>query len=232
MRAPRPRGTPYQPPPDGKKVKDPDTVPAVRRALVIFTAFLFAIGTIGTNMGPALVDERPLLTLALSSRNRNLLGSIPYVDALTFFGVGFVRLMVAAMALFFVGRWYGERALAWTESQVGEMPRIYHATERITRKAGWLAVFLMPGSNIVCLLVGHLKMSPRKFAALAAGGIAVRLVVLWFGGKQVEDQIESVVGWINDYQWWIVGGLFAVTFFQSARRKSPDLPEETADHTD
>ena len=232
MRAPRPRGTPYQPPPDGKKVTDPDTVPAVRRALVIFTAFLFAIGTIGTNMGPALVDERPLLTLALSSRNRNLLGSIPYVDALTFFGVGFVRLMVAAMALFFVGRWYGERALAWTESQVGEMPRIYHVTERITRKAGWLAVFLMPGSNIVCLLVGHLKMAPRKFAALAAGGIAVRLVVLWFGGKQVEDQIESVVGWINDYQWWIVGGLFAVTFFQSARRKSPDLPEETADHTD
>ena len=210
----------------------PESVPstlgsgAVRRAAIVFTTFLFVIGTIGTNIGPALVDERPLLVLSLSSRNRNLLGSIPYVDAFTFFSVGFVRLLAAATALFFVGRWYGERALAWTEAQVGEMPRIYRATERITRRVGWLAVLLMPGSNIVCLLVGHLKMAPRRFLALAVTGIATRLVVLWFGGKQVEDQIQTVVGWINGYQWWIVGGLFAITLFQSARRRSPGAPED------
>lgn len=200
----------------------------MRRATVVFTTFLFVIGTIGTNIGPALVDERPLLVLSLSSRNRNLLGSIPYVDAVTFFGVGFVRLLAAAVALFLVGRWYGERALAWTEAQVGEMPAVYRWTERTTRKVGWLAVFLMPGSNIVCLLVGHLRMPPRRFVVLAMLGIAVRLVVLWFGGKQVEDQIQSVVGWINGYQWWIVGALFGLTLFQSARRKSPGGPDDTA----
>lgn len=196
----------------------------MRKALLALTSVLFAAGTIGTNIGPALVDTNPLLVLLLSSRNRNLIGSIPYVDAPTFFVVGFFRLLIAAVALFFVGRWFGERALRWTESQVGELPAIYHWTERVTRKAGWVAVFLMPGSNIVCLLVGHMKMVPRQFIVVAAAGIITRLVVLWIGGSAVEDEIQSVVEWINSYQWWIVGGLFAISFLQSARRRSPGPP--------
>lgn len=205
----------------------------MRRTVVSLTAFLFVIGTLGTNIGPAMVDEHPLLVLILSSRNRNLFGSIPYVGAGTFFVVGFLRLLAAAVALYLVGRWYGHKALEWTESQVGEMPRIYRWTERFTSRFGWAALFLMPGSNIVCLLVGHLGMPPRRFVTVAASGIAVRLTVLWFGGKQVENQIEDVVGWINRYQWWVVGILFGVTLFQSARRRSPvsaDEPAHTHEH--
>lgn len=202
----------------------------MRKAVVALVSVLFTAGTIGTNIGPALVDERPLLVLLLSSRNRNLLGSIPYVDAPTFFIVGFCRLFLAAIALFYVGRWYGERALKWTEAQVGELPAVYRWTERATRKAGWIAVVLMPGSNIVCLLVGHMKMNPRQFITVASTGIAARLVLLWFGGNAVEDQIKSVVSWINNYQWWIVGALFAVTIYQSARRKSPAPPTDEPDH--
>ena len=201
----------------------------VRRAVLVLTGLLFTIGTIGTNIGPALVDEHPLLVLSLSSRNRNLFASIPYVGAGTFFVVGFVRLLLAAVALFLVGRWYGHRALNWAETQVGEMPRMYRWTERFATRFGWAAVFLMPGSNVVCLLVGHLGMRPRRFVTVVAAGIAARLTVLWFGGKQVEAQIESVVGWINRWQWWVVGGLFLVTFVQTARRQTPETAE--ANHT-
>lgn len=197
----------------------------MRKLLVVFTSFLFAIGTIGTNIGPALVDDRPALILMLSSRNRNLFGSVPYIDPLPFFLIGFIRLLVAATALFYVGRLFGERALRWTESQVGEMPRIYRWTEAATIRAGWLAVFLMPGSNIVCLLVGHLKMAPKKFFASVISGIIFRLTVLWYGGKAFEDQIRAALDWIDQYQWWIVGALFAITFFQTSRRKSPGAPE-------
>lgn len=196
----------------------------MRKLLVVFTTFLFAIGTIGTNIGPALVDERPVLILLLSSRSRNLFGSVPFIDPLPFFLIGFVRLLVAAIALFFVGRLFGERALRWTEAQVGEMPRIYRWTERITLRFGSFAAFLMPGSNIVCLLLGHLKLDPRKFIPAVMGGIIFRLTVMWFGGKLFEDQIRSVLDWLDTYQWWIVGGLFAITFFQSSRKKSPGAP--------
>ena len=189
------------------------------------TSILFAAGTIGTNIGPALVDDRPALVLTLSARNRNLFGSVPYIDPLPYFTIGFLRLLVAGMALFFVGRWFGERALRWTEAQVGEMPRIYRWTEAATLRAGWLAVLLMPGSNIVCLLVGHLKMAPARFVVLITTGIVVRLVVLWYGGQAFEDEIRSALDWIDQYQWWVVGALFALSFFQASRRKSPGAPE-------
>lgn len=197
----------------------------MRKLLLVFTTFLFAIGTIGTNIGPALVDERPLLVLMLSSRNRNLLGSVPFIDAVPFFTIGFVRLLVAATALFFVGRLFGERALRWTESQVGEMPRIYRATEAFAVRGGWVAVFLMPGSNIVCLLAGHLKIPTRTYFVALVSGIVVRLTVMWYGGKAFEQEIRSFLGWIDRYQWWVVGALFAITAFQGSRRRSPGAPE-------
>ena len=201
------------------------TVDRMRRLLVVITSLLFVAGTIGSNIGPALVDNHPILVLLLSSRNRNLFGSVPFIDALPFFTIGFFRLLAAASALYFTGRIFGERALRWTESQVGEMPRIYQWTERATVRAGWLAVLLMPGSNIVCLLVGHLRMAPKKFFALIIPAIMIRLTAVWFGGKALEDQIRSALDWIDQYQWWIVGLLFAVSFFQASRRKSPGAPE-------
>ncbi len=76
----------------------------MRKLLVVFTSFLFAIGTIGTNIGPALVDDRPALILALSSRNRNLFGSVPYIDPLPFFTMCFIWLRIAWSALFCVVR--------------------------------------------------------------------------------------------------------------------------------
>lgn len=197
----------------------------MRKALLVATSILFAAGTIGTNIGPALVDDRPALVLTLSARNRNLFGSVPYIDPLPYFTIGFLRLLVAGLALFFVGRWFGERALRWTEAQVGEMPRIYRWTEAATLRAGWLAVLLMPGSNIVCLLVGHLKMAPARFVVLITTGIVVRLVVLWHGGQAFEDEIRAALDWIDQYQWWVVGALFALSFFQASRRKSPGAPE-------
>jgi len=200
---------------------------SLKRPVLGLTSLLFVAGTIGSNIGPALVDERPLLVLTMSARNRNLFGAVPFVDPAPWAVIGFVRLLLAAVCLYLVGLWYGDRALRWVESQLGELPAIYHWTERLADRAGWLAILLMPGSNIVCLLVGHLKMPPARFVALAVTGIVVRLAVLWSGGKQVEDEIQSVVGWINGYQWWIVGGLFALTLFQSARRRSPGVPDDT-----
>lgn len=196
----------------------------MRKFVVLCTTCLFAMGTIGSNIGPALVDDHPLLVILLSARNRNLFGSVPYIDAWVFFLVGFVRLLAAATALYFVGRWYGARALRWVESQIGEMPRIYHWTERVTVRHGWLAVLAMPGSNIVCLLVGHLRMTTARFFTFVITGISVRLIVLWFGGKAFEGQIKASLNWLDRYQWWVVGILFGVTFFQAARRQSPGAP--------
>jgi membrane protein DedA with SNARE-associated domain len=193
----------------------------MRRAVLTLTTILFVTGTIGSNIGPALVDENPTLVLALSSRNRNLFGSVPYIDPLAYWTIGFVRVLIAGVALYLVGRWYGTRALAWVEGNMGELPAIYRWMERAVDRFGWLALVAMPGSNVVCLLLGHRRMAPARFVVLIAIGIVIKLAVLWAGGQIFEDQIRQFLNWIERYQWWVVAGLFALSFLQSARRGRP-----------
>ena len=196
-----------------------------RRSILLAAAGLFAAGTIGSNIGPALVDEHPIPVLILASRNRNLFGSVPFIDPLPYALIGFARILLAAVVLFYLGRWYGERAIGWTERQVGDLPPIYKWFERAVARAGWLLFILMPGSNLVCIMAGHQRVPARRFIPLISVGIVLKLVVLWFGGKAFEEQIRSFLGWIEDYQWYVVGGLFAISFLQSARHARRDLPD-------
>ena len=83
---------------------------AARRFILIASGTLFTLGTIGSNIGPAWVDERPAVVLAMASRSRNLFGSVPFIDPLPYALIGFTRIFIAGMVLFFLGRWYGERA--------------------------------------------------------------------------------------------------------------------------
>ena len=193
----------------------------MRKAVLTLTTLLFVIGTLGSNIGPALVDERPRLVLMLSSRNRNLFGSVPYIDLLSYSIIGFTRVLIAGIALYFVGRWYGTKALGWVEGNMGELPAIYKWTERLVDKAGPVILVLMPGSNIVCLLLGHRRMPPKRFIPLLGIGIVLKLIVLWRGGKLFEEQIRDFLSYIERYQWWVVGALFIASTLQSARKGRP-----------
>ncbi len=209
--------------------------PWARRGVLIASGLLFTAGTFGSNIGPAWVDERPELVLALSSRNRNLFGSVPFIDVVPYSLIGFVRIFAAAVVLFFLGRWYGHRAITWTETRMGELPPIYRWFQTGIDRAGWLLVVLMPGSNLVCIMAGYRRMAPRVFVPLVSLGIVLKLAVLRAAGNALEDQIRSFLDWVEDYQWWVVGGLFALSFLQSsrqARRSIPDVIHEIEHPTD
>jgi membrane protein DedA with SNARE-associated domain len=199
--------------------------PLARRSVLAITSGLFVLGTIGSNIGPALVDERPELVLLLSSRNRNLFGSVPYIDLLPYVVIGFLRVLAAAIALYFCGRFFGEKAVRWLEGQAGEPPRIYVWLERAVDKMGVWAVIIFPGSNVVCLLVGHRGMKPRTFVIFVSIGIAIKLWVLRVFGGIFEDQIRSFLNFIDQYQWWLVIGLFALSLLQGQFRRGPNRPE-------
>jgi membrane protein DedA with SNARE-associated domain len=195
-----------------------------RRSVLAITSGLFVLGTIGSNIGPALVDERPELVLLLSSRNRNLFGSVPYIDLLPYVLIGFLRVLAAAVALYFCGRFFGERAVRWLEGQAGEPPRIYVWLERAVDKMGVWAVIIFPGSNVVCLLVGHRGMKPRSFLIFVSIGIAIKLWVLRVLGRIFESEIRSFLDFIDEYQWWLVIGLFALSLLQGQFRRGPNRP--------
>jgi len=197
----------------------------VRKTVLAFTSLLFIFGTIGTNIGPALVDEHPLLVLTMSSRNRNLFGSVPFTSPVPYFIIGFLRILAAAVALYFVGRWYGDRTVRWVENNVGEMPALYRWIEKAVNKAGWLMLFFMPGSNVVCVLVGHRQMRIRQFFAVIIPAICFRLIVMRIGGDIFEDQVRWFLKSIERYQWFIVIGLFAISAFQLNKRRPLAPPD-------
>ena len=198
---------------------------AVRRLVLVAGLVLYVAGTIGSSIAPATIDHHPTATLALSSRNRNLFASVPFIDPVAYSVVGFLRVLAAGVVLFLIGRWYGAKGIGWVEGQVGELPATIRWIQRGVDRAGWLLVVLMPGSNIVCLMVGHRKMVPRTFLPLLSLGIVLKLAVLWVGGTLFEDQIKTFLDLIERYQWWIVAALFALTFVQSAGRMRRAVPE-------
>jgi membrane protein DedA with SNARE-associated domain len=199
--------------------------PLTRRAVLAATSGLFVLGTIGSNIGPALVDERPELVLLLSSRNRNLFASVPYIELAPYVVIGFLRVLAAAAALYFCGRFFGVKAVRWLEGQSGEPPRIYTWLERSVDKMGVWAVIIFPGSNVVCLLVGHRGMKTRAFFIFVTIGIAIKLWVLRVFGRIFDTEIRSFLDFIDQYQWWIVIGLFAISLLQGQLRRGPNRPE-------
>ena len=212
-------------PPAAVAAPAPSASRSARRAVLIAAAALYVTGTFGSNIAPAWIKERPELILALSSRNRNLLFSVPNIDPVAYALIGFARLFVVAVVLYYVGAWFGARALAWTESKVGELPAVYRWFQTGIDRAGWAFVVLMPGSNLVCMMAGHRRMPIRAFVPLLAVGIALKLGAIWAGGKLLEDQLESILDFITKYQWWLVGALFALSFLQSGRKvRSGQLP--------
>ena len=225
MSTPSPRPDHEIPP--GAVVPKPglEVSPTKRRIVLISALSLFVLGTVGSNVGPALVDEHPVWVLLLSARNRNLLFSVPYMDPLPWVVIGFFRILLAATALYLLGRLYGTKAASWVEREVGEMPAIWRWLEKAIDRAGPYMLILMPASNLVQVMAGHREVPARKFFACVSTGIALKLTVLWFGGQAFREQIEWFLKAINRYQWYIVAALFAVSFIQIARKSRGSLDE-------
>lgn len=181
---------------------------------------LYAGANVGSVLAPRLVKQSPELLLAASSRIRHLLFAVPAgISPAAYSVIGFLRLSAAAAVCFLLGRWYGNRGFAWLDRQLGDQrPATLRWLERATDRVGWLFVLLMPGSNIVCALVGHRKMSPRTFFPLVVVGIAARLWWVWLAANHFESELKDALKWIGKYQWWLVGGFFALTLYQSWRR--------------
>jgi len=194
---------------------------------------LLVMSNVGTILSASLAKDHPLTLLALSARNRHLLlavaagvGAVPYVL------VSFLRLVTPAIVFFLLGTWYGDRGLRWLERQAGGTPASIRWVERWFDRASLPIVFLMVGSNLVCLLAGARRMPARTYAIVLATGILVRLAFFWFLGKALQDPLEVVLDWLNRYQWWIAGAFLAITLAQSFRRASAavkELPSPGAD---
>lgn len=219
----------------------PDQAGRDRRLAWLLAAFavLVACTQVGAITAPTLVKDSPELLLALSSRIRHLLFAVPAgINPVAYTLIAFVRLGAAAWLCYSLGRHYGDRGMAWIERQVqGDTPATFRWLQRAADKGGPALVFFMPGSNIVCALVGQRRMPVQVFGLCLTAGIAFRLAWVWAAARAFDSELKSILDWIERYQWWLVGAFFVITVLQSARKSAsaaksgapPPLPPPPTD---
>ncbi len=173
-----------------------------RRAITVLgipLAIITLLSYIGDAIMPGLVDEHPLLLIALNPRNRNLVLVTNQLDAWSYYIVGFFRLVLTDPLWFLIGYWYGETALRWAEQRTKTFGETLRVLERGFGKAAYPLVFVVP-NNWICLFAGSAGMSIPVFIALNVSGTIARLWLVRVLGETFEAPIEAVLDFIRDYR--------------------------------
>jgi membrane protein DedA with SNARE-associated domain len=154
---------------------------------------------VGDAMMPVLVDRNPLLLIALNARNRNLALVTNQLDALPYYGVGFVRLLVSDPLFYLLGWFYGDAAVRWAERNTQTLGDSLRWVEKHFRRWGVVLVFAAP-NNFICLFAGAAAMRPAVFIVANVTGTIARLVVIRLLGNVLSAPLDWVLGFIKDYR--------------------------------
>lgn len=170
-----------------------------------------------SNIGDALTttwaEEHPLALIALNSRNRILVLTTNQLDALPYYLVASVRLLVSDPLFFLLGRWYGESAVRWIEKRSPTYGNLVRRAERSFGAAAYPLVLVAP-NQWICLLAGAAGMSVAVFFALNIVGTFVRLYLIRELGETFEAPIDDLLGFFRDYRLELfVVSVLLVAFF-------------------
>jgi membrane protein DedA with SNARE-associated domain len=156
-----------------------------------------------SNVGDALTttwaEEHPLALIALNSRNRILVLTTNQLDALSYYVVGTVRLLLSDPLFFLLGRWYGDTAIEWVEKRSPTYGDLIRRAERGFGKAAYALVLIAP-NQWICLLAGAAGMSVVAFFTLNIIGTLGRLYLIRVLGETFEAPIDAVLGFFRDYR--------------------------------
>lgn len=194
----------------GRPIDDPVAVEVLKHpwhgvlALVLFVGLVVA-ANVGSALSANWANHHPALLLAMSARNRHLLLVVANdISPVSYAAVATLRLLAAALVCYLIGRAYGDRALKWFLRFLGLTPDSLDRFQKGFETAQWVLIPVFVGSNIVCVLTGVHKTPLRKFVPLLLLGIAVRLPLLWWLGKQFESQLDTVLRFMQRWQWPLV----------------------------
>lgn len=180
----------------------PTRHPVDRRTLTLLVVPIVGLiiaSNIGDALATTLATTHPLTLIALNARNRNLVLVTNELDAISYYGVATLRLMLSDPLFFLLGYWYGKAAVEWMESRTRTFGSTLSQVERWFGKAAYPLVFLAP-NNIICLFAGAAGMSVVGFIATNLVGTLVRLFLIRRVGEAFEAPIDALLGFLADYR--------------------------------
>jgi membrane protein DedA with SNARE-associated domain len=194
---------------------------------------LIVLSNVGNALAPDLVNRHPLQLIAMNASNRNLILVTNQLDALSYYLVGCLRLLVADPLFFLIGYWYGDTALQWMERRTKTFGQTLRQWEGWFSKAAYPIVFVAP-NQYICLFAGAAGMNTIGFFATNISGTLVRLYLIRRLGETFEAPIDDVLGFISDYRIPLLVAsivLFGLTTVNELRRGKGEL-DSLADAVD
>lgn len=167
-------------------------------------AMVVIAGYIAGGFWATLVEDHPLVLIALSPINRYLLLVSNNTDVWSYATVGMLRHLFPDPFFYLLGYWYGARAVAWATQTYPALGKIVGTDGRglesaQTRRIVYPLAFFAP-NNWVSLLAGASRINVKIFLALNVAGTAARLIICRIIGNRFEPEIESIANWIARYQ--------------------------------
>lgn len=154
--------------------------------------------------------DHPLGLIALSSINRYLILVADDLDAVSYYGVGTLRLLVSDPLFFLMGYWYGERALAWMDRRAPNYGPALRQFQGVFGKAAWPLIAIAP-NNFICLFAGAAGMRVSLFFAVNVAGTVARLYLIRLAGEQFDSPIDAFQGFVAEYRIpFLVGSVLLV----------------------
>ncbi len=175
----------------------PERAPPSRRTLSLIVVPIVAIivvGNIGNAIHPTLVNDHPLLLIAMEPRNRFLLLVAGQVDFVPFLVVAVLRRMASDPLFYLLGYLYGDAGVRWMERRMGDEVGFVKTLERWFVKAGPVLVFLFPGL-FACVLAGATRMKPAVFLGLNVAGTVTVVTLLY----QFAEVFDGPLGAVNRF---------------------------------
>ena len=169
------------------------------RAVVTLVIISQGSALLGDLFLAGIVDRQPALLIALNPRNRNLALATNQLSTLTYYTIGFTRLVVSDPLYFLLGYWYGDRAIAWTERRSRTYGPLVRDGERFFRRASYPLIFIAP-NNIICALSAATGVKLATFIGLNLSGTVVRLVIVRQLGEIFSSPIQVVLDFIAQYR--------------------------------
>jgi membrane protein DedA with SNARE-associated domain len=160
---------------------------------------LIVVSYVGDALAPQLVNSHPLQLIAMNARNRNLILVTNQLDAVSYYVVASLRLLLSDPLFFMIGYWYGDAALDWMERRSKSYGPMLRQWERWFGNAAYPLVFIAP-NNIICLFAGAAGMSLTGFFIANITGTLVRLYLIRRLGEAFEAPIDDVLGFISHYR--------------------------------
>ncbi|HUF32285.1 MAG TPA: hypothetical protein VMN58_03635 [Acidimicrobiales bacterium] len=191
--------------------------------LLVPIGILVVASNVGSALAPSLVNDRPLLLLALDARIRHVVLVSGVLDPFSYYVVGTLRLLLSDPLFYLLGFWYGEAALQWVEQRSGGVGRFLRSAEGFFGKAAYPLVFLAP-NNYICLFAGAARMHPAAFLVLNVTGTVARLAMIRYVGDIFDGPREGLLGFIGRYQIPLTLAAIALVVGQTLheRRKGTD----------